>query len=466
MTVQEINVSKAVQDFYGKAKEAFDRNNFDYAQTILKNILRTNPDYYKARGLLRITQLKQAESVKTNALQKELGRVKLVPLLLKILFLSFKKKWPQNIEALEEALKIDPTNTFALQKLAHSAFQLGWTQTAVDTLEILKKISPNNFKVLLDLGQIYMSAGDLEKSRKYFQEASRLSPNNPIAAKGLKDFAAMKTIEQGGWSDTNSSYRGKIKDEAQAEMFEKETKAVKSEEDLSSLIRNVEQKLKEQSDNPALLKELAELQAQSKNLDAAIETYQKLSSIISFDENIQKQITQLSIQKINLESLRLHEMLSKNPDDTALKTELNLLEKKKNEMLMTEAKSRVDRFPNNLNYRYELGYLYFELGKYNEAIQEFQNSARDPQKKTRSLYYLGLCFKASGFYDLAEKQFLKVVDELIDMDNFKKEVIYNLGLVYEAMGHVDKAVIEYKKIFEVDIGFKDITEKIQKAYKK
>ena len=52
------------------------------------------------------------------------------------------------------------------------------------------------------------------------------------------------------------------------------------------------------------------------------------------------------------------------------------------------------------------------------------------------------------------------------MDDFKKDVIYNLGLVYEATDQVQKAVTEYKKIFEIDISFKDVAEKIKKAYKK
>ncbi len=68
--------------------------------------------------------------------------------------------------------------------------------------------------------------------------------------------------------------------------------------------------------------------------------------------------------------------------------------------------------------------------------------------------------------DMAIKQFQKAlgINPGI-MDNEAKQIHYRLGLLYEKMGERDQALSEYKKIYEVDISYKDIAQKIEAAYK-
>ncbi len=459
----EVEKNKNVQSFYQKAKEAFDRNNFDYAQSLLKNLLISYPDFQKARSLLRVTQIRRMEGKKDSGLKEYLNAVLLLPLRFRIILLISRDQWTLAIDALEKMFQVNPSSVFALRKFSECAAALNWNQAAIDALEILKKTIVSDVKTTNSLAHLYAKIKNLEKSRKLFEEVLRLSPSDPVALRGLKDLAAMKTIEQGGWTDT-TTYRQKIRDESGAEILEKGAKLVKTEEDLVLLIEDIRKKLETQPENIALLKELAKLLEQNLMWDEAIAINQKLSKLISFDASIQKKISDLLIQKINSQMMAVKSALSKDSSNVELLAQFEELKKKKKEIILIDCKDRVEHFPNNLLYRYELGYLYFELGQWNDAIQEFQQAVKDPQKRTRSLYYLGLCFKEGKFYDLAEKQFLKVLDESVDMDPFKKDVIYNLGLVYEATKQTAKATAEYKKIFEVDIAFKDVAQKIQKTY--
>lgn len=461
----EVENNKSLQDFYQKAKEAFERGNFDYAQALLKNLLLSHPDFQKARSLLRVAQIKKNEGKSISWLKKHLNQIRLAPLRAEVMVLMVRQKWMPAIEVLERMFQLDPCYPFSLRKFSECAAALGWTQAAIDTLEILKKRASADIRTLNALAQLYVKNGNFEKARRHFEEAIHGVPGDPVALKGLKDLAAVKTIEQGGWSD-NTDYRQKIRDESGAEILEKGSRLVKSQEDLVLLIQDVRKKLEIQPENTLLLKELVKLLEQNQRWDEAISSCKKLSELLPFDESIQKQVTDLITQKINIEMLDVKNRLSKDQGNTKLALELEDLKRRKKEMTLEDCKKRVEHYPNNLTYRYELGYLYFELGHWNNAIQEFQHAVKDPQRRARALYYLGLCFKESSFFDLAEKQLLKVLDELTDMDNFKKDVIYNLGLVYEATGQLPKALAEYKKIFEVDIAFKDVAQKIQKAYKK
>ena len=58
-----------LREQYEKARQAFDRDNLDYAITLLENILKQEPACYDAREVLRATQVKRQVG-KTGFLKK------------------------------------------------------------------------------------------------------------------------------------------------------------------------------------------------------------------------------------------------------------------------------------------------------------------------------------------------------------------------------------------------------------
>jgi tetratricopeptide (TPR) repeat protein len=128
--------------------------------------------------------------------------------------------------------------------------------------------------------------------------------------------------------------------------------------------------------------------------------------------------------------------------------------------------SMVKRYPNDLQFRYELGYQFYLRGQYNEAIEEFQLAQRNPQRRTRALYYLALCFTQKGQPDIAFEQLQKAASELTLMDETKKDVVYQMGVLAEQMGRKAEAVAFFKEIYSVDIKYRDITQRIEASYQK
>ena len=91
---------------------------------------------------------------------------------------------------------------------------------------------------------------------------------------------------------------------------------------------------------------------------------------------------------------------------------------------------------------------------------------RNPQKRIRALYYLAMCFKAKVQYEIPMEQLEKARSELHLMDDTKKDVVYEMGVISETMGRPDQAIAYFKEIYAVDIGYKDIAQKIDQAYRK
>ena len=106
----------------------------------------------------------------------------------------------------------------------------------------------------------------------------------------------------------------------------------------------------------------------------------------------------------------------------------------------------------------------YENNYMNEAIQQFQLSQRNPKFRAKSLYYLALCFKNKKQLDMSVEQLKKAVSEMSTLDDTKKDVLYELGCILEEMKKMDEAMVYFKQVYQVDIGYKDISQKIEKAY--
>ena len=131
---------------------------------------------------------------------------------------------------------------------------------------------------------------------------------------------------------------------------------------------------------------------------------------------------------------------------------------------MQECQKRAERYPADLQIRYELGELYFQAGKISEALQEFQKSQNNPNKKLASMNYLAQCFAKKKMYDLAAKTLQNAIKEKAVFDEEKKDLIYNLGSVLETMGQKEQAIEQFKTIYEVDMGYRDVGKKVDEYY--
>jgi tetratricopeptide (TPR) repeat protein len=81
-----------------------------------------------------------------------------------------------------------------------------------------------------------------------------------------------------------------------------------------------------------------------------------------------------------------------------------------------------------------------------------------------ALNLMGQAFMKRGMFDFAVKQLALAESELLAMDELKKEIVYNLGLVYEMIKQPEKALDQWKKIYEVDMGYRDVAARVEASY--
>jgi tetratricopeptide (TPR) repeat protein len=92
---------------------------------------------------------------------------------------------------------------------------------------------------------------------------------------------------------------------------------------------------------------------------------------------------------------------------------------------------------------------------------EFQKAIKDPRKRIDALCLLGECFLAKGLFEPAARQLETALKEGPGLNSERgKAVVYNLGVLREKQGNIAAAKEEFLKIYEVDVSFRDVAERV------
>jgi tetratricopeptide (TPR) repeat protein len=453
-------IPRAQREQYDKGMAALHRNNFDYAIAIFNQVLQQEPAFYECREALRATQFKKA-GAGPGFLKKFLGSAGSSPLIARAQ-MALRSNPAEAIHTLEQVLNSDPHNATAHKLLADAALQTDLPRAAALSLEIVFKNSPKDRDLGLKLGDALGKAGQVEKADKVYSDLQRLYPNDPEIAQAHKNLAASRTLTEGGYNalaDGQGSYRDILRDKDEAVALEQEHRTVKADDVASHLIEEYELRLKKEPGNLKLLRDIAELYVQKKDFDQALKYYTFIGASESgSDPSLERTIAATTIKKYDFALSHL------DPKAQDYEEKAARLRGERDAFQLAECQRRAERYPSDLQIRFELGELYFQAGKIGEAIQEFQRAQSNPNLRVRSLHYLGRCFAHRGMNDLAARTLQNAIKEKIVFDEEKKELIYSLGCVFEQMGQRDSAIKQFEQIYAVDIGYKDVAAKVDAYY--
>ncbi len=440
---------KKVKDLFNRAQDARKINNHDFAIELTLMALELEPFFLEARKLLRQSEIDKSLSGKSSVFGFGMGMGKIK---------GMAKKDPRKALAMaeDELMKKDPLNPKFIDTYVAVATAAKMPEAGLMTMELAREHLPDNLELLEKLGALYMK---LEKPREAvdtFQALSDKFPEDLRVNKLLRDAQAVRTIDHGKW-DTDSNFTDKLQNAEEAQQLEQESKAVLSEDDLANLIEKNQRLHILHPDNVNYLKKLAQLYNEAGDMETAAEQYEKANEMtLGGDPEIEKALANTYV-RIYDHNIAIYE--EDGDEENAAE-----MRKEKTEYEFSVAADRVVKYPNDREYKYLYGELLFQRGDYTEAIRQFQEGKRNPKYRLQAQYYLGRCFRANGLGDLAVNTLQEAADEILTMDDIKKDIIYELGEISAEMGDLPKALSYYKLIYAVDIGYRDIEQKIQQGY--
>jgi tetratricopeptide (TPR) repeat protein len=453
------SVPKKAQDLFNRGFTALERGNLDYAVDMLTACVELEPQLLRAWKFLRAAQVKKVMDKPASALTKAINTAAKVPAFLAATGLLKSGKTQQAMMAAEKLLRQDPVNPKYAKLFGKAAAQNNLPEVAVLTLELARDHNPEDISLLNWLGSLYQKMGRTSSARECFERLCELCPNDGDALKRLKDAMAIDSISSDGWqkaSEEGGSYRDILKSKDEATKLEKEAKSQKSDSDSDSLIADLVQKIEDEPANTNFRRSLANLYIKRHAYNEGIAALQEAIKLNPGDPELERAMSNAKTKQFEHRIAGLREA---GNEEEAAAVEHELLQ-----FEFDDLQDRVERYPNDLALRYEWGKMLFDNDYVNESIQQFQLAQRNPKSRVRALYYLGLCFKAKKQYDLAMDQLKAASAEVLIMDGMKKDIIYEQGEISELMGEAAQAANFYKEIYQSDISYRDVAQKIEEAY--
>ncbi len=459
-------VPQAQREFYEKANVAVLRQNYDYAITILNQVLVAEPGFFLARQALRKAQIKKSGGTGGGTggggfFKKMLGGASSSPLLAKAQ-IALRTNPVEALQVAEQILGGDPFSGSAHHIVVDAAVASEMPRTAILSLEILLRGGQKDRDLSKQLADLYVQIGEAKKAEAIYTELIRSNPADQEIALAYKNLTAQQTMSEGGYeaiANGTGSYRDALKDKDEAVKLEQEKREVKTSDVSSRLIEEYEGRLVNEPKNLKLLRNLAELYSQKKEFDRALEYYQRLaSSETGADPSLEKAITDTTLKKMDYQISQL------DPNAADYQEQVARIEAEKAAFELAGCKNRVERYPTDLQIRFEYGLLLFKVGKTSDAIAEFQKAQGNPALRIQAMNHLGQCFARRNMNDLAARTLQNAIKEKLVFDEEKKDLIYSLGCVLEKMGKKDEAIEQFKQIYESDISYRDVAAKVDAYY--
>ena len=446
-----------------KAVAAIELRNFGYAISLLQGILKQEPQFLTGRQLLRRTEVTRLKAAK-----KKFFNVSTASVAVMKAQREMKKDAKRAVELIEKILENEPYNKQANLALKEAAVAAGWLETGVFALQTLLEENARDTKLLHELARLYHELGESEREVEIYNRISAIDPADAAAMRLGKDASARDSMKSGGWAAA-ASYRDLIKDKEAAVSLEQQSRMQLTEESLGRQIAEVYALHEAEPQNIEIARRLGALSEQKDDLDAAIAWYRYASDLTQgSDPGLIRKISDLRVKVTEREIVALEESIANNAGDTMVLTEKNsalaAAKKRRAEMLIEEARKRVERNPTDLQFRFELGEHLMNAGHFREGLPELQRARQNPNARLKAMNALGRCYRELGMFDLAARQLEEAAREIATMDATKKEIVYNLGLVYERMGNREKSLACMKQIYEADYGYKDVATRVESSY--
>lgn len=460
MTVQQDQAAKVLQH----ATEAIEKGNLDYAKNLILDILRTNPDDVKARMTLRTAQKNNFEK-NPHGIGHTIGAtIAGFPNILAAWVALLFKKYAAAIEQYEKYLARDPVFAPVLWAQARALQKYGREDAAIVTLEFLRQVRPKHVASVRELAHIYERREDIPRATQRYRMVQQLKPEDIEASKKIHDLAAEESIQE-KW-EKGDSFQEKVRDKDKAVKLEQAQRTVRTADQATDAISRVMADIQEDPERPILWAELGDLERKRDDLAASADAYKKALELDPLNQLYLQKLMDVQLQKYDRRIEEAQRSAAAAPDDKTPAAKVEALKDERRDFWLTELKRRVEERPTETALRFNLGHLYYEIDRINESIAEFQRVIRDVKYKVAATAMLGKCFAKKGLDELAVGQLEKALQESNLMEDSGRDIAYTLGTIYERVGNYQAAEETYRKIFEIDIGYRDIADKMESVYRK
>ena len=450
---EDANLEKALA-FFRRAEDVASTDNFDYAIEMYMEGLRLAPDALEDghAPLRKMALIRQAKGGRKPSIAEKMkhhgGKTPLDEML--------------NAEYL---LAKDCDNLTHAEAMLKAAVAGGYRRTAEWIAQLVfdanRAKSKPSFTTYILLRDSYRSLDLFDRAVVACQKALDLRPGYGTLVNELRDLSAQLTMQKGKY-DQEGDFRKSIKDRETQDRLQAQDSVVKTVDYRQRAVeeaRNAVARTPTEADILKLADALADLDTEKGYQEAfqvLSEAYKKYS-----DFTFRKHEGELRVKRLRLMGRALQAAVQKNPDNEDLRHKLAAVNAKLDSVSLDHFRQCVENYPTDLKMKFQYGSQLLHVGRCDEAIGFFQEAQKDPRFRIAAMGKTGLCFFTKGWYPDAIDVFEQAIAACeVPDSNVGKDLRYNLARTYEEDGKKDKALELYRKLAQLDYGFKDVRQRI------
>lgn len=449
------------QELFRRGNDAAFKSNHDYAIQMYREACRLTPDNLVYRQALRgVTRRKFNND--PSKVSKLIG-ARIQPIRMKAKGERGKGHFDKALDICEDALLLNPWDTAVSRDAAEAATQMHLPELACWLLDSVFPQAEGDKDWLTSAAPIYETHQQFHKAIACWERVRKLDPYHEQAKRQINALSASATILRSGLNEAVQ----KPKEAAVDPRLDRELA------DLKQPVETLEQRLaREISEDPQRVGpylELAETLRNQNKLEDAEKVLTAGRKAIPGDELLRS--THAEIQMLRLRRAIAHwtKKAELDPDQPELQTRLAELHEKLGAFELNEHRHRVKVQPTDAAARIDFGACLARLGRYDEAIAEFQQArgVGNQGQKLDALHRSGQAFEAKGLHKLAERSYqdaLKLADA--DEQALINALHYRIARVAEAQGNFALAEEHYNEVAANDFTYEDVAERLRALNKK
>lgn len=382
----------------------------------------------------------------------------------------------QGMLTAEKLLAKDPANLNYMEVVVKNAAKAGYEQTCMWLGPIFLEESLTNAKanqgklvtvhqVFDELGDKYVVTGNIALAVKCFEMATkaletlvRLKPEDGSTQDRWRNISGKMTIVKGKFEA--GDFRESLQDAGRQRELQDQDRMFQDDSRYGELIDSALKALEANPNEAGRVFAVTDMmlrrgrrQDEEEAVKLLLETYTR-SRIYQF----KMRADEIRIKQLYREVREIKDKGDRKAAGEHLKKMLDFE--------IDVYKERVQQYPTEIRYKYELGKRYFMAQRFDDAVPVLQLARNDPKNRMACLSLIAQCFFHKGYHDQAINVLLEGIKAYaVRGDEVSKDLHYWLARSYEAAGQKDGAIQTYGQIIQWDYNYRngDVRQRLEAA---
>lgn len=373
---------------------------------------------------------------------------------------SFSKDWDSVIKSGLEMLKLNPWHVSTCTAMAQACEELKFDECQLLYLKAALDANPKDVEVNRICGKALGRQGHFDQAIACWARVQQAKPGDEEANKAIGDLHVNKTMSVGGYDDATSTTE--VRGDKAGKMNKGDSHVVEPSLTPEQKLERAITKSPAETNNYI---ELADLHSRNDKFADAETVLSKALQVSGGDVNIRERLEDVQLRRGRQQLMIAEKKAQSEKTEDAVQL-YNKMRAECNRVELEVYRSRSERYPTKLDYKFELGLRLKKAGQFKEAIESLQAARGDTKRRSMVHLELGECFQHIKMYELAMDNYSAAIEHVGERDpDQRKLALYRAGKLAIGLKDYDKAKKLLTDLAGMEFGYKDVADLLDKVGK-